>query len=179
MRASTVNPPTNWAAQPIGDVFCIPTLLGNTYKYGKALPNIFPECLIPAMEKAIHMGVKLQDEAKRMGLKPKDLAEKFGVKPPSVYDWYDHGRIHKKHYPTLVAVFGRSIDWWLDLGDGDVVAREDRASYLDSDPRHQVLIELFDGLPKKEQDELIRDLKEKKHHYDSVIEELLSRRNAA
>lgn len=131
------------------------------------------------MEKAIHMGVKLKEEAKRLGLKPKDLAEKFGVKPPSVYDWYEHGRIHKKHYPTLVTVFDRSIDWWLDLADQGFVAREESASYADPDPRHHVLLELFDGLPTKEQDELIRTLTEKKHHYDSVIEELLSRRNAA
>jgi len=179
MRANTVNPPTCLAAQPIGDVFSIPPLLGITYDLNKALPKKSATCLILTMEKPIHMGVKLKEEAERLGLKPADLAKKFGVKPPSVYDWYEHGRIHKRHYPTLVTVFGRNIEWWLELCDAAPAVHEDRPIYNTPDPRHHVLLDLFDGLPSKEQDDLIRTLTEKKQHYDSVIEELLSRRNAA
>lgn len=175
MRANVVRPPTICAAFPTGDVCSIPALLGITYTFGKALPNIFNECLISPM----HMGEKLKQEAQRLGLKPAQVAEKFGVKAPSVYDWYDHGRIHKKHYPTLVEMSGKPIEWWLDFPKEDLTVAEDRPSYGESDHRHQVLLELFDGLPSKEQDDLIRTLTEKKQHYDSVIEELLSRRNAA
>ena len=67
------------------------------------------------METGGHMGQKLQRQAERLGLKPAQVAELFGVKPPSVYDWYAHGRIHKKHYPVLVAQFGRPLEWWLDF----------------------------------------------------------------
>jgi hypothetical protein len=131
------------------------------------------------MEKTIHMGVKLKQEAERLGLKPAQVAELFEVKPPSVYDWYEHGRIHKKHYPKLVEMSGKPLTWWLDFPDENKTAREDRPAYAGVDPRHQVLLELFEGLPAKEQDELIRTLTEKKQHYDAVIEELLSRRHAA
>ena len=59
------------------------------------------------MENNEHMGVKLKKEAARLGLRPTQVAEKFGVRAPSVYDWYEHGRIHKKHYPTLVEMSGK------------------------------------------------------------------------
>lgn len=125
------------------------------------------------------MGVKLKQEAARLGLKTAQVAEMFGVKPPSVYDWYEHGRIHKKHYPMLVEMSGKPIQWWLDFPNEERGVAQERPAYEEEDHRHKVLLDLFDGLPSKEQDELIRTLKEKKQHYDSVIEELLARRNAA
>lgn len=131
------------------------------------------------VEKTIHIGAKLQQEAERLGLKPAQVAELFEVKPPSVYDWYEHGRIHKKHYPKLVEMSGKPLTWWLDFPEETKKAGENKPAYVGADPRHQVLLDLFEGLPAKEQDELIRTLTEKKQHYDAVIEELLSRRHAA
>lgn len=174
-----LSPPTAIAAFPMGDVCSIPPLLGITYAKCKALPKIFSECLIRGMQKTIHMGVKLEQEAKRQGLKPAQVAAVFEVKPPSVYDWYQHGRIHKKHYPKLVEWSGKPLSWWLDFPEQSVKIAEDGPDYASADPRHQVLLELFEGLPAKDQDDLIRTLTEKKQHYDSVIEELLNRRNAA
>lgn len=124
------------------------------------------------------MGAKLQQEAERLGLKPAQVAELFDVKPPSVYDWYEHGRIHKKHYPKLVEMSGKPIHWWLDFPGENVQIAEEPAQYSGTDPRHQVLLQLFEGLPSKDQDELIRTLTEKKQHYDAVIEELTTRRNS-
>jgi hypothetical protein len=57
--------------------------------------------------------------------------------------------------------------------------QEEPPGYGTADPRHRVLIDLFDGLPSKEQDELIAALTVKKHHYDAIIEELMQRRAAA
>jgi hypothetical protein len=130
------------------------------------------------VNKTMHLGEKLKQEAERLGLKPVQVAEFFEVRPPSVYDWYNHGRIHKKHYPKLIEMSGKPLTWWLDFPEG-VIASEHTPSFVNPDPRHQVLVELFEGLPTKEQDELIRTLTEKKQHYDAVIEELLSRRHAA
>lgn len=62
-----------------------------------------------------HVGVKLAAEMERLGLKPAQIATLFEVKVPSVYDWLKHGRIHKKHYPALVAMSGRSLEWWLGM----------------------------------------------------------------
>lgn len=154
-------------------------LLGITYGFSKALPKIFLHCLISAMEKQIHMGDKLKQEAERLGLTPAQVAEIFDVKPPSVYDWYENGRIAKKHYPKLVQWSSKPITWWLDMPNESIGVGEGPAAYVNVDPRHKALLDLFDGLPSKEQDELIRTLTEKKQHYDSVIEELLQRRNAA
>lgn len=112
-----------------------------------------------------------------MNLKPAEVAEFFGVKPPSVYDWYEHGRIHRKHYQKLVELSGKPLSWWLEMPE--LMVSESIPRYGADDPRHSTLLLLFDGLPAKDQDELIRTLTEKKQHYDSVIEELLSRRNAA
>ena len=131
------------------------------------------------MENTGHIGAKLKQEAERLGLKPAQVAEKFGVKPPSVYDWYEHGRIHKKHYPTLVELSGKPLQWWLDFPSEGTKVAEVAASYSSQDPRHKVLLNLFEGLPAKDQDELIRTLTEKKQHYDAVIEELMQRRSAA
>ncbi len=125
----------------------------------------------------MHMGKKLMEEARRLNLKPAEVAEFFGVKPPSVYDWYEHGRIHRKHYQKLVELSGKPLSWWLEMPE--LMVSESIPRYGADDPRHSTLLLLFDGLPAKDQDELIRTLTEKKQHYDSVIEELLSRRNAA
>ena len=130
------------------------------------------------MKKPKHIGEKLQQEAEAMGLKPAQVAEVFDVRPPSVYDWYKHGRIAKKHYITLVQWSGRPIQWWLDIPATHEVNETAAAPWVDADPRHKVLTELFDSLPNKEQDELIRSLTEKKQHYDAVVDELLSRRQA-
>lgn len=179
MRASEATPPTKSQARATGDICCMPPLLGITYNKCKALPNISEDCLISPMSEEKHMGAKLQQEAKDRGLKPAQVAEVFGVKPPSVYDWYEHGRIHQKHYPKLVEWSGKPITWWLDFPREKHAVAEETAPYGGEDPRHKVLLELFEGLPAKEQDELIRTLTEKKQHYDAVIKELLERRNAA
>jgi hypothetical protein len=113
--ASLLMPPAAETARLMGDVDCMPALLGNTYSIDKALPKINLESLISAMNSGGHIGQKLQRQAERLGLKPSQVAELFGVKSPSVYDWYAHGRIHKKHYPVLVAKFGQPLEWWLDF----------------------------------------------------------------
>ena len=160
-------------------MFSMPTLLGITYDKCKALPKRIRKRLISPMNVAKHMGEKLKQEATARGLKPAQVAAVFGVKPPSVYDWYEHGRIHQKHYPALVEWSGKPITWWLDLPVASNTVAEEPAAYGREDHRHKVLLELFDGLPAKEQTELIKTLTEKKQHYDAVIEELLQRRNTA
>lgn len=131
------------------------------------------------VKKITHMGEKLKDEAERRGLKPVDVAAVFDVAPPSVYDWYQHGRIHKKHYPKLETWSGKSIHWWLDFPQNHHIAGESPAPpYADEDPRHKDLIDLFDSLPGAEQNQLLADLREKKEHYDAVIDELLKRRQS-
>ncbi len=115
-------------------------LLGITYTFDKALPNLFGQSPINLMETPKHLGEKLKNEAERRGLKPADIARLFVVKPPSVYEWYQKGRIDRKHYQKLVDWSGRSIEWWLDL-------RERPASDTHWTDKAKILAELFDALP--------------------------------
>ena len=177
MRANDVTPPTMVQALEIAEMFSIPALLGITYKKGKALPNLFAKCLIEPMTADRHMGSKLQYEAHRRGLKPAQVAAIFDVKPPSVYDWYQNGRIHQRHYAKLVEWSGKPITWWLDLPEAENKVSEPEAVYTVRPNRHKELIELFDGLPRQEQDALMQSMAEKKRLYDEIFEELLTRRN--
>ena len=179
MRANDVTPPTRVQALEMAEIFSIPALLGITYKKSKALPKKIQGCLISPMTEDRHMGVKLQQEAIRRDLKPPQIAEIFEVKTPSVYDWYAHGRIHQRHYAKLVAWSGKPITWWLDLPHDEHRVSEPDAAYTVRPTRHKELIELFDGLPKQEQDALMQTMAEKKRLYDEIFEELLTRRNAA
>lgn len=43
-------------------------------------------------------------------------------------------------------------------------------------PRQKVLLELFDALPDSEADALIKNLEEKKQHYDKLLAELLHKK---
>lgn len=54
---------------------------------------------------------------------------------------------------------------------------EPEAVYTVRPNRHKELIELFDGLPRQEQDALMQSMAEKKSLYDEIFEELLTRRN--
>jgi predicted DNA-binding transcriptional regulator AlpA len=115
----------------------MPTLLGITYNFNKALPKIFCKRLMPPMETPNHIGTKLRHEAESRNLKEKDVAAIFGVKPPSVYDWYNHGRVAKKHYAKLVEWSGRSLAWWLDVPeDAQHVVQEPKRLYAVKKPNH-------------------------------------------
>lgn len=100
------------------------------------------------METDRHIGQKLQEQAERLGLKPAQVADLFGVKPPSVYDWYAHGRIHKRHYPVLVGKFGRPLEWWLDFAPGASTSPVSAPSELSATALE--LARLFDLIPAKD-----------------------------
>lgn len=95
-----------------------------------------------------HIGKKLEQQAKRLDLTPSQVADVFGVKPPSVYDWYKHGRIHKSHYPLLVAKFGQPIEWWLDLQPASEPETAQPTHGLSADALQ--IAKLFDLIPRKD-----------------------------
>ena len=156
--ASLLMPPAAMTARSMGnplamgDLTSMAPLLGNTYDNCKALPKYICKSLISAMNEANHIGKKLQSQADRMGMKPADVAKAFGVKPPSVYDWYAHGRIHKRHYPVLVNTFGQPLEWWLDFSP---VATQDRATSVQAQALELSgaaveLARLFDMIPSRD-----------------------------
>jgi SOS-response transcriptional repressor LexA len=63
------------------------------------------------------LGAALTAAMQKKGVGPSAVAEAFGVKPPSVKDWQQFGRLHKKHIPTLVSYFADVVGpehWGLD-----------------------------------------------------------------
>ena len=121
----------------------MPTLLGITYGFSKALPKIFTNSLITTMYTETHLGKKLEKEAARLGMNPTQVAAYFGVKPPSVYGWYAKGSIHHKHFYKLVQLTGKPLEWWFDFPEQTKNGIDLRKySGLASN-----LAELFDCLP--------------------------------
>lgn len=59
-------------------------------------------------------------------MKPAALAELCGVKAPSVYDWLEHGRVHKKHLSAFARIFGKPLGYWLDDESEDDLAPDER-----------------------------------------------------
>jgi hypothetical protein len=178
-RANAPSPPTMLEAISMGFVLSIPPLLGITDILGKALPNSFVNSPIHNMNSTEHLGTKLKEEARRLGIKPVQVAEFFGVKAPSVYDWYEHGRIHKRHYAKLVEFSGKPLYWWLNFPVTALGVTESASlQWPSGNAKHQRVLELFESLPTQEQEELLDSLAKKKEHYDAVVEEMLLRRFA-
>lgn len=66
-------------------------------------------------------------------------------------------------------------DGFLDM---DISGSEnDVSGTMELTHRQKILLELFEGLPDSEADELLKTLEEKKRHYDQLLEELLHKRN--
>lgn len=158
-------------------------LLGITDIFATALPNscqALPNIWVSTPSKE-HLGHKLATEMKRLSLDTKAIAERFGVERPSVYDWLKHGRMAKKHYPMLVEVFGRPLEWWFGMpyakapsSPAHIVA-EPRKNELTSEQQQVLLI--YDSLPRREREEFMRQMREKKENYDVALQEMLERRS--
>jgi len=67
---------------------------------------------------------------------------------------------------------------WMDHEHADHIDGATVASPSILDPRHQVLIGLFDGLTEAQQEDVIRDLQAKKSLNDELLTQLLARRQA-
>lgn len=70
------------------------------------------------------LGAALVEAMKLKGVGPTEVARAFGVKPPSVKDWQEFGRIHKKHLPGLIQYFSDVVtaEHW-GLGKGSALAQ--------------------------------------------------------
>jgi hypothetical protein len=139
-------------------------------------------------EKTAHLGEKISLEMKRLGLKPKDLAAHFKMKPPSITELLQTGRLAKERYPALVALNGRSLDWWFDIDEpgseinflrvDSEISRDLQGSYAVNDPgridEHHML-SMYRTLPKSEQDRIAGEIKEKADYYQRLFLEMLDK----
>lgn len=112
------------------------------------------------MSTPLNMGKKLQKMAEERGLRPVDIAKIFNVKAPSVYDWYEHGRIHKKHFEKLVEWSGQPITWWLDFTSEDN-AHLKAVFVLSLDKgMHETLLSLFNELSASQKAFILQTLRD-------------------
>lgn len=104
-------------------------------------------------------------EKKKVG--PSAVATAFGVKPPSVSDWCNYGRIHKKHLERLVEYFSDVVgpDHWglAPLTNKQAFHAAAAAWRTSASPRSQAVIDNLTLLAKKnalkdEDWQLIQDL---------------------
>lgn len=69
---------------------------------------------------------KLQEVLETSPLRQSEIAAACGVSKQAVQGWIKTGRVDKKHLPSLAAVSGKSLDWWLD-SDSNASTETDKA----------------------------------------------------
>lgn len=91
------------------------------------------------------IGIKLKKAMERKGVDKNAVAVAFGVKVPSVYDWLEHGRIAKKHLPTLESYFDIPMSWWLsDNPDLPPATAEQPLNRLKIQVEDEIIVNQFD-----------------------------------
>ncbi|WP_338885358.1 helix-turn-helix domain-containing protein [Xenorhabdus sp. TH1] len=116
---------------------------------------------------------RLNELMDQQGISKADMARIAGVSPQAVNNWFNRGDIGKRSAQKLAQHAGVSVDWI--LGDSDVDGPNDTPERPLS-PREKILLELFNELPDSEADQLLKTLEEKKRYYDTLLDELLHKR---
>jgi plasmid maintenance system antidote protein VapI len=154
-------------------------------------------------EEQHHLGDKIRSEMKRLGKLNKDLAAHFSMASSSVTEMLQTGRLAKEKYQRLVDLNGRSLDWWFDIAPTQAEVRfsvaepapEDQtppwvneiptgvppAPYNVSAPQtthNEELLQLFNTLPRAEQQRFLDELRQKAAFYKAALQELLERQQA-
>ena len=112
------------------------------------------------MTTSLELAEKLRVTMEEAGMKPAALAKACGVKTPSVYDWLEHGRVHKRHLKTFARIFGKPLGYWLDDESEDDLAPDERqilAAYRELSERMKARL-LEDAEHLKKLDEPIIDI---------------------
>jgi hypothetical protein len=136
------------------------------------------------------LGRKIQQAMEGRGWNRTRLAEHFGIKLPSVTELLKTGRLAKKHYPKLVELNGKGLDWWFDSTNTAAAPRtgthvahkasEPPSSYHAVAATTQIedeLLRLFQALPEIEQTRFMDELRQKAEHYNAVFKEMLERQH--
>ncbi|WP_099133203.1 helix-turn-helix domain-containing protein [Xenorhabdus ehlersii] len=122
------------------------------------------------------LSVRLDQLIKTRGISKSDMAKICGVTPQSVNGWYTRGSIGKESAMKLADSLGVSVAWLLGESDENVNINDAILPRPELTNRERILLELFNELPDEEADLLLKNLEEKKRHYDGLLEELLHKR---
>lgn len=121
---------------------------------------------------ALGQNIKRLREAQ--GLTREELAVKTGGKVTQGIITALEKRDSKasQYAAQIAAALGVSVDVLL-TGEGQPVEKPSAPTLT---PKHQALLGLFDGLTQRQQEDLIRELQEKKQQNEELLTELLKRR---
>nr|WP_275358643.1 helix-turn-helix domain-containing protein [Xenorhabdus bovienii] len=122
------------------------------------------------------LSVRLNQLMETRGISKSDMARICGVTPQSVNGWYARGSIGKESAMKLSDALSVSIAWILGESDENASINDAILPRPELTNREKILLELFNELPNSEADDLIKNLEEKKRHYDNLLEELLHKR---
>ncbi|MEQ1967232.1 helix-turn-helix domain-containing protein [Xenorhabdus nematophila] len=122
------------------------------------------------------LSVRLDQLMETRGISKSDMAKICNVTPQSVNGWYVRGSIGKKSAMKLSDSLGVSVAWILGESDEDASINDAILPRPELTNREKILLELFNELPDSEADLLLKNLEEKKRHYDKLLEELLHKR---
>jgi len=151
-----------------------------------------------------HLGQKIRKEMSRLGMLNKDLAEHFKMASSSLSEMLHTGRLAKEKYQRLVDLNGKSLDWWFDIVAPapeirfsvveashivpHIAPGTPTATDLPAAPYNLIhpfadhtaeVIELFNTLPRAEQQRFLDELRQKAAFYQAALQELIERQNLA
>lgn len=108
------------------------------------------------------------------GISKAEIARICGVSPQAVNSWFARGSIGKSSAIILSDSLGVSLAWLLgEPGFSETNhANETDIPRTGLSPKEKILLDLFNGLPEKDRDELLAGLQEKERRYNELYEEL-------
>lgn len=71
------------------------------------------------------MAIKLKEAISIAKVTQTQVATACGVTKQAVQGWVKTGRFDKKHLPTLAAITGKPLEWWLDIASDNAAATEE------------------------------------------------------
>ncbi|MCW7549228.1 helix-turn-helix domain-containing protein [Photorhabdus sp. APURE] len=117
---------------------------------------------------------RLNELMDQQGISKADMARIAGVSPQAVNNWFNRGDIGKRSAQKLAQYVGVSVDWI--LGDNEANGPSDNVQERPLSQQEKILLELFNELPASEADKFIKALEDKKRYYDTLLDELLHKR---
>lgn len=123
---------------------------------------------------------RLTQAREAKGIDKSELARRVGVKPPTVTDW-ESGEIKRIDADNMLNVC-LELDinpLWLMRGRGPMHEGSSAPDHHVLTPKQQSVLGFLDGLTDAQQDEVIRELQEKKQLNEELLTQLLARRMAS
>lgn len=123
---------------------------------------------------------RLTQAREAKGIDKSELARRVGVKPPTVTDW-ESGEIKRIDADNMLNVC-LELDvnpLWLMRGRGPMQVGATAPDPPLLTPKQQSVLGYLDGLTEAQQEEIIRELQEKKQLNEELLAQLLARRKAS